>query len=469
MLALLLALAAPARAADVIFPEATPVSLDDFSVAYLVYDMVLGEVAQGMYVVEDGDTIRKWAGPDADGCFDNDACPGNLWARTDARLALVMAVGAEGDRTRITVKFFAWDRAEPLRVVEDSIPQGTEVAFAKNLAFTTAEVLSEVSPRAAEAPEPKPAPAPREVTPREPVVDLDEPEEPRSRAAREPEEEEERPSSSRPPSRPTSARAAAEAEADRRALGVGKRGYAAWKASGDDIDTWRRDHRVRAGRVHLEAGGGYAMGNTDRGYGVWVQLDTVEGTLETTAASTWEGAGEGGGGTGWAGLGYSPTWFLEVAAQAGVVQGRKYLEAGWECDDCTPASDEVPFDPVVGTQLWVSPRLRVHVIPTGFIKPYLLGGLDLSFYDGFVAETTNISFPAAQGGFAYGVAFGGGVAVDAAPDLSLFAEVPYSLTMSPVWRSYDDPAVATQPAGLTSGAGVLRIVGGVTVHLGGRR
>lgn len=480
MLALLLALTSPTSAAEVLFPEATPIALDDFSVAYIVYEMVYGEVANGLFDIEGGESIRKWAGADADGCFDNDACPANLWDRTDARLALVMAAGAQDGGTAIEIRFYAWNRREPLRVMKDIIPGGTELAYAKDVSIAVAEVLAEVPRRptgplpAAKPPsdpavvddEPMedddPAPAAPRRTPQPPPEEEAEPEPPRRTSGSLPADDEE------PERRPSGGsdvgggRVSAE---DQRALGVSARLAQKWRESGMTVEAWRDAERIRSRRVSLELAGGWGMGNTDRGYGVWVGLENQNGVLTTTAASTWEGAGVGMGVSAWAGLGYAPVTWLEVGLNGGIQQGKKYLEAGWECGECNPASDEVPFDPVTGTQLWISPKIRLHPVAAGVIKPYLLTSLDLSFYDGFVAETTTIAFPGAEGGLAYGVGFGGGIAVDATPDVSFFAEVPYSLTMSPVWRSYDDPAVATQPAGLTYGDGLLRFVGGVSLHL----
>ena len=125
---------------------------------------------------------------------------------------------------------------------------------------------------------------------------------------------------------------------------------------------------------------------------------------------------------------------------------------------------ELSFDPVPGTQLWIQPRVRAFLVPTGVVKPYALGSLDLVIYDGFVPDTSDVDFPNAAGGLTVAGRVGAGVAIDATSSLSFFVEVPYSITISPLWRSYDDLTVTRQPAGIPGQGGLLRLMGGVGVH-----
>lgn len=510
-------------AADVLIPEATPASLDDFSVAYMVYDLVLNETNGGLYRVDDADRIRAWAGPDADGCFDSDACPANLWSRTDARIALVLGVGREEKGIAVTVRFYDANHTAPIREMTDVLPEGTELAFAKEVAMALSETIAGIAPREATVAA-TPAVKTTKTTPAEvmkpievvkpPEVVKDEEEELARPARKEDldespvtkerknsrktdeEEEEIIPDFNRTDDEPKGeddrtdeeavdasereleerdlpstrelARDKDKAEAEQAKMKIPDRAYERYAASGMGADEWLAAKRVRKMGFFIEAAGGYALGDTDRAYGVWVDLDDVDGNYVTTAASTWEGSGTGpdggGGAVGLGTLGVAVNWWFEVSVSGGIQQGRKYLDAGYECTACEESLVAVPFDPVVGTQLWVQPRLRFIPVVTGIVKPYVLVSGDLAFYDGFVPDTDVIDFPNAEGGMNWGIAGGIGVFVDATPHFSVFAEVPVSVTLSPLWRSFDDPGVATQPEGIPGQGAVLRLLGGLSYH-----
>jgi hypothetical protein len=502
-------LAPRAAAADILIPEATPESLDDFSVAYMVYDLVATELNSGMFRVDDADRIRAWAGKDADACFDVPECPGNLWGRTDARLAVVMGVGHTDAGLSITVRFYDPDHTDPIREMQDVVPAGAELAFAKDVVMAVNETIVTIPPRGRTltgtggtstgtgGTSRTPAPADdEEVLP--PV-----PDEKGGRVQRPPRDEDEELDGPRPeehddtpvtkdrkplgdddevvddaekhldekdlPSTRELAKDRAQDEAERRQMGIPQGAYERYKDSGLSQKEWMRSARVRHLGAFVEAAGGYGIGDTDRAYGVWVNLvDSGDGTFTSSAASTWEGSGKGpDGGAGLAvfgAVGLTATWWFEFSVAGGIQQGKKYLEAGWECTACSTPTESVPFDPVTGTQLWIQPKVRFLPVVTGLVKPYVVVSGDIALYDGFVPDTELVDFPDAGSGANWGVGVGLGVAVDALPNLSFFAEVPFSVTLSPLWHSYDDPAVATQPAGIAGQGSVLRLLGGVSVR-----
>ncbi|MFN7144706.1 MAG: hypothetical protein ACK4YP_13100, partial [Myxococcota bacterium] len=143
----LLALLAPAHATDVLFVEATPVTLDDFSVAGLFYGMVLSAADEERLDYEDADAIRKWAGKDADTCWDNDVCPANLWDRTDARLAVVMSVGQEADGLKVEVRLHGVDEVAPFKTLRETVGPGEEFEAAARIAAAAADALPLLPPR----------------------------------------------------------------------------------------------------------------------------------------------------------------------------------------------------------------------------------------------------------------------------------------------------------------------------------
>jgi hypothetical protein len=151
-----------AYATDVLVPEATPRDLDDFSVAYMVYDMVVQSARDAGVDLQDAEQIRAWAGKRADGCFDEPACPGNLWALTDARLTVVMSVGQSAAGLDVEVRLVGADDPTPFKVLKQTVPPGGEPAFAAQVA----KAIREAVPLLPRRPAPK-RPAPK-------VVDLDE-------------------------------------------------------------------------------------------------------------------------------------------------------------------------------------------------------------------------------------------------------------------------------------------------------
>ena len=125
-MSLLFALFSPAWASDVLIPEATPASMEDFSVSYTVYSMVVSALENEGLSVDDGDEIREWAGDIADGCALLDDCPANLFSRSEARLALVLTIGQNSRGLNVEAKFFGADDSAPLKVLRQGVAGGGE-------------------------------------------------------------------------------------------------------------------------------------------------------------------------------------------------------------------------------------------------------------------------------------------------------------------------------------------------------
>ncbi len=143
----LLALLGRASAADVMIPEATPASMSDFSIAYMVYDLVVGQVENKGLDVLDADELRELVDGDADACADLDDCPAKLWDRTDARLAVVIAIGQGDGGLNAEVRLYGWDNAQPLKTIRKTVPGGGEVAFAQEVAKQVAAAIQLVPDR----------------------------------------------------------------------------------------------------------------------------------------------------------------------------------------------------------------------------------------------------------------------------------------------------------------------------------
>ncbi len=157
-MSLLLALLAPAWGAEVLVPEATPTSMADFSVSYMVYGLVVSAVEKQGLDVDDGDEIREWAGDSADACADVEGCPASLFKKSEARMAIVLAVGQGKKGLGVEARIYAKGDKSPVKVVRETLDGGEEVAFAKSLAKTAKEAYGLLPDGEAEEEEEEEAP-----------------------------------------------------------------------------------------------------------------------------------------------------------------------------------------------------------------------------------------------------------------------------------------------------------------------
>lgn len=471
----LLAIVGSAHAADVLFVDATPVTLDDFSVAGLFYGMVSTAAVDEGLSFDDVDAIRTWAGEDADTCWDVDACPANLWDRTNARLAVVLSVGQSPAGLDVGVRLHGADEAAPFKVIRETVAPGQEAAFARTIARAARDALPLLPERkpvavakgpvlviedefvVGDQPAPKPAEPALADEPAQDVRPVDGP----GRTGRP-----DRTRGDEPAPTDEAVRARLRSDEDRRRMGVPAGAYARYEASGLSREDWLDKARVRAGRGFLELHGGYGLGDVDRGYGVRLGIEKQGEAFDTVGTSTWEGAGASGAPTFGFALGYAPAWFLDTSVAVAVQYGKKYLDTGWECAAlCDPADEEYFHDPVGAVQAFVEPRLRVFPVATGVVKPYAIVAFSVLLHDGFqVPDPDFVDYPDAPAGASLGPTAGLGLAIDPISRITLFAEVPATLLLTPA-RNGADGEVGLQPGKLTSGGYVVRFVGGIGIRL----
>ena len=254
------ALVGAAQAADVLLLDATPVSVDDFSIAGLFYGMVTSAADDAGLEYEDADAIHRWAGKDADTCADNDACPANLWDRTDARLAVVMSVGQSAGGLEVTVALHGAEEPGAFKVLRQVVAPGQEMAYANTIVKAARDALPLLPERKPVAngvlviedetiTGDAPTVAPDELPdldappPKRPTTDTPKP-------TSKPEPKPEKPA--RPPSKPDSAPkpvARVGSDDERRRMGIPAGAYSRYSDSGEPAKTWLADNRVRSGKI----------------------------------------------------------------------------------------------------------------------------------------------------------------------------------------------------------------------------
>ncbi|MEL6343817.1 MAG: hypothetical protein AAFV53_11840 [Myxococcota bacterium] len=380
--------------------------------------MTAAIAARGIPVVDAERLLAVY--PDiAVGCSETPGCPTALLARADGSLAVVGAVRTQPleDTISITVRFFAPGELEPLREMTRDVSPDELGRFADDVSM----IVAAVTPAPAPAPTPTPDPIP------EPLPD----EEP---GFREPTDEELN---------------------DWRFKGLPFATQQKFITSGVPLDAWLEQARVRTGRVFLEAFGGVAFGDVWRRYDTRVAvLVTEQDDFEQLDPYTYEAFIQGPGGAGGVSAGYALAWWLELQLQGGILLGQKELTSGWEQYDDGQLIDEdtTVYAPVSGLMGSIDPRARITLLPTGPVKPYLIAGAHLRFYDGYIVPDANnpIDFADTEGGLGFGATTGAGLAFDGPEMFTGFIEVPWTYLIAPTPTIQPGEmlqTLPTQPAG----------------------
>lgn len=442
-------LCGPAWATDVLVPAPTPGSVADFSVAYMFGGLVVSALEDQGISVEDDDAIRRWAPGEADACYETTGCPESLWSRTDARLAVVMAVSSSPTGLHVQVRLVPADGTAPT-VLQSDVASGGEVAYAATITAKAAELLPKLPARPTVVHPTKPATPP---------------------VARTVEDEPEvTPSAPAKPEAPHTLEQYQRDKASRREqaqLGLPWPTYVQYRESGKVYREWAKDARVRAQKLWLAAWGGVGYGDVDRGYDVREQIEGLGATFAQDAEATVDtpvvGLGAAFGGE----VGYAPTWWSEIDVLAGAQLGTKHLTTGWECTSGCAEPDYVQvYADKPAMSLWIEPRFKGVFVPTGVVKPYALVGATVMASDGFSVPEGTLTYSNADSTIAFGPTAGLGLAVDPIPQLSIQLEVPYTIFAVGGETTTGDASAFASPPG-DYGGGLPGVVRG-TLSLGVR-
>lgn len=428
-----LLLLSPAWATDVLLPAATPASVSDFSVAYMISDLVVNALEDRGLDVDDDGEIGRWAGGDAVGCFDNPACPQILFGRTDARIAVVLGVEVRPDGFDIEARLIpAGD--EDGEIMREFVPAGQETRFAARVAEVVAARVPELPPRAMPMRAGDPAEPPEEEEPPARVAPVEKKVEKKAEAKADLSVE--------------GLQKDKKARAEQAQLGLPWPVYARYRQSGKSWPDWRRAELVRTGRVWLALGGGIAYGDTGRAWSVRQYIDLDDGVVEVMEEASLYGATVGMGGSFGGEVGYAPAWWAEVDVWVGAQMASKSMDSGWECyEGCVEQSALNPYGTVDAVQLWVEPRFKGVLVPTGYVKPHLLLGAAVVGTDGFHVpdEGSSVDFPDDAARIAIGPSFGAGLGVDPIPNLGIVLEGSYTYFLTGTSEIAGDAGVFSTP------------------------
>ncbi|MGC6507011.1 MAG: hypothetical protein ACON4U_01275 [Myxococcota bacterium] len=389
-----------ALANDILLPSFTPVTLDDFAVAErLERDFLVALRNQNLSVVSPLALMDEY--PDvAIGCAETPECPQILLQRDGSKVLVVASVSGNSLTTtestvsqeyHIVMKFFGTGNPSLIDVKDVRIADSEVDSFLIAMAQDVSVLLQLL---------------PQQEAPPEPII---------IEKIVEPDSQEDL--NTPPPD-------------DRRIMRLPMSAQAEYKSQRLGPDEWLEAARVRSGNITLELFSGAVFGDVTHRYDTRIGFDNAKdnvfGIYEYDAFLPGYGAIFGGA------IGFMPTWWLEISVAGGAALVQKELSTGWELH----RADEVgistyPYDPVMAGYGELEPRLRFYVMPTGPVKPYVLLGSTMRFYDGYVVQDeADVDYRNRPGGMHAGIMSGGGFAFDSASPIGVFAEIPWTYMLN---------------------------------------
>lgn len=433
-----------------VLPDFTPATMDDFAAADDLGNLARMALEDRGLVVLGGEALEALVGDAAMACADEVACPVNLWGRIDASTAVVGRVGQEDGMLHVRVLVYEQRGSRATRTYEERLSP----AAAGELLLRIADDL-----------------APETLTPptvSRPVTGVVEERYAPVGGAIEREDEALDEEPARRPDR----------DSDDRIEALGLPAYAErrYQDSGQHADDWLEQARVRRPALFLELNGGALMGDLDRRYDTRVGLyDELGDAWSERDIYTYHSFLNSRGFAGGVALGYQAAWWVDVSLLAGAQLGRKELTTGWETweaagnpdgSDELLESDQVVYDPVSAVIAFMEPRVRLYPLATGILKPYVLAGFHLRFYDAYaVPDQEFVDYPEAGGGVGMGPTVGGGLAFDAPKGAVGFIEIPWTYVVSPSGAAVTDTGGLDQVPPQFVGVGQFLVLkAGLGVH-----
>jgi hypothetical protein len=415
---------------EILLPEFSVTPDSDAAGAEIVYAAMVQALQDRDIAFLDSSDLSEMVGTKASKCHTTADCPANLWDDLEGELAVVAIIAMKNERVDATFEFhrrgadgaievfqaefgaeeadrFAVDAAliaEDLLALGDEAGPGVIVAAPGDLASDeTPETV--LGPIAAEAP-------PQEEAEIEtPVV-----------------YREESPMSE---------------EDERRYMGVTAGLYQEYQASGDGREEFLANNRIRARSFFVELAPGVTFGDIRRRFATRASLLQRSDT-EFAPIGYYQRdqliPGTAFGIT--AGIGYAPTWWLELGANVGMEFPRKELITGWEaygskedfqnetlCETCT---DQTVFQPATAVTFLIEPRARFVLAPRGVAKPFLVGGWSTRMNDSYeTPDLDKVAFPDRPGVQSYGPMAGVGIGIDPRKRASGFVEATGTMLLGP--------------------------------------
>jgi hypothetical protein len=464
---LLLGLWGPAMAQPVIVTDFRSTA-SDASVAFMLYNALLQELDQSGFSVVDGERVWNRMRVNPMECGADAKCRRDMLLSFESPLALVGEASTDGGTIAVTVRFYSWEKPNPIEIYQEWIEPGQEGQVLQEIVRLTDGLHARLpvpggssgSDRARSDRDREDTRTRKEEQRRE--EDRRRAEEDRRREDDRRQAQEDRRREDAPGSRgsdldreeeyldellglddetyaeqPSTGRNAGASrsrqgnENERSAMGIPEFLYRKYLSSGLGADEWLKAKRVRQRALSIELQGGIGRGDTDRSYDVRVAIDSQ--TDEHLSVSSFDTLLPGQWPQGMVGIGFNPTPWLEFSLLGGVQYGRKYLTVGWERfdGDTLSTGDATAFDAVPAISAVIEPRVRLYPLMTGFFKPFFTLGYNLRIMDDYdLTGLSTVDYPSSDGRVIHGVTLGAGAMIDVHPRVAIVFDVPFTWELS---------------------------------------
>ena len=147
---------------------------------------------------------------------------------------------------------------------------------------------------------------------------------------------------------------------------------------------WLAEQRVRTHNLIVNFSSGVAFGDVTRRYDTRHGIYQANDELGVYGFYEYDSFHYDSGFQATVGIGFSPTWWLEMSLNGGVLLGSKELSTGWEQRHIDNKGevlleDELIQTPITAAIAQIEPILRWYLVPVGPVKPYILTGAQSVF------------------------------------------------------------------------------------------
>jgi len=427
---------------DVLVPDLRAEDATSRVGAEIVYASMVEALADRDISFLDADDLRRFLGPQGEGCAERDSCPGDIWPDINGDIAVLGTVTMVGEDVSVALDFHRRGISGPIEFFQADFPANQAGYFAVDAALIVEDLLkmsdqdlaamglvAAGASAAALAVDSEPAP-------------LVEPEPPAEEFGPVEVEPDPVPESAPPPvqSEPVSAmtndatpRSMSEEE-ERRHMGLPDSLYQKMKRSGLSREEFAAQERFQAKTFFVEFAPGLVFGDVQRRYMAIAQV--VGGSPEAYYERDQFLPGTAFSLT--AGGGYAPTWWLELGLSIGIEFPKKDFVSGYEQyanlgedwnsgHHCPEHCDLIAFKPATALTFVIEPRVRIILVPNGLTKPYFVYGWATRFYDGYdTPDFENVAYPNRSGAQTFGPIAGTGARFDVTPEASAYIEMAYT-------------------------------------------
>ncbi len=473
-------------------PSFTPNTPNEAALARSLERAVVSRLREDGHVVIEADVAETVTGPAAiERCAVLPTCPGEVLPQLPARFSVVARIDKLSDGTILGhVEYYRASETAAVRVTDASVAPGDAVAFADEVARNTSEIIDLTGPspdamreearqlvaegRASEIPKPAPAASAVAAAPESSDPLLPNPFDGEAPAP-EPEPEPATPAEPAPivgprgdGSTPHTAPIAdlIEGTKVKRRYLVGAERH--FKKSGLDPRDYLYVATPHAGRVTIEVRAGFGSGDINRQ--ARLRAEVVDGEQQ----NAWyrEGPAVGQSFRGEFVLGYAPTTVFDIGALVGLQYGERTVNTGVysPIPDSPQVERRSNADESLALNVYLQPRLRVFLVPFGPAKPFVVGGAEFRFIDGYaIAGGDGTTFVTPEADVVPGAFGGAGMMIDAGPIVGLFAEATYTQHFGPRAAPSEGTQAGswdyTEPAFGATQSSTVAVNGGVQFRL----